>query len=96
MRQQIEHTFFESLPPTTYVNYTKAKFSHCPFNAERQAGNLWIPIFKVFWYGSTREWTPVYRLQGRRFYHYTIALNTTPSLLNQALQNPPAAMHKYR
>ena len=80
----------------TYVNHTNAKSSLCPFHAERQAGKLWIPIFKVFWYGSTKKWTRVYRLQGGRSYHYTIALTTTPSLLNQALQNPPAAMHQYR
>ena len=26
-----------------------------PINAERQAGKLWIPFLKVFWYDST--WT---------------------------------------
>ena len=29
-----------------------------PLNAERQAGKLWIPFFKVFWYDSTREMNP--------------------------------------
>jgi len=24
-------------------------------NAERQAGKLWIPTFRVFWYDSARE-----------------------------------------
>ena len=27
-------------------------------NAERQAGKLWIPFFKVFWYDSTRGMNP--------------------------------------
>jgi len=30
-------------------------YSHYPFNAESQAGNLWISSFKVFWSVSTRE-----------------------------------------
>ena len=29
-------------------------------NAERQAGKLWIPSFKVFWYDSTRGLNPKY------------------------------------
>ena len=29
-----------------------------PINAERQAGKLWIPFFKVFWYDSTRGMNP--------------------------------------
>jgi len=29
------------------------------FNAERQAGKLWIPTFKVFWSDSTRALNPV-------------------------------------
>ena len=61
----------------TYVNHTNAKFSHGPFNAERQAEKLWIPIFIVFWYGSTRKWTPVYRLQRRHSYHYTITAQSS-------------------
>ena len=31
-----------------------------PINAERQTGKLWIPFFKVFWYGSTREIEPLF------------------------------------
>jgi len=34
-------------------------------NAERQAGKLWIPTFKVFWSDSTRNRTMVYRLRGK-------------------------------
>ena len=30
-----------------------------PINAERQAGKLWIPFFKVFWYDSTRGMNPL-------------------------------------
>ena len=29
-----------------------------PLKAERQAGKLWISVFKVFWYDSTREMNP--------------------------------------
>ena len=29
-----------------------------PINAERQAGKLWIPFFKVFWDDSTRGMNP--------------------------------------
>ena len=29
-----------------------------PMIAKRQAGKLWIPFFKVFWYDSTREINP--------------------------------------
>ena len=29
-----------------------------PLNAERQAGKLWIPFFKVFCYDSTWEMNP--------------------------------------
>ena len=38
------------MPPATYVNHNKAKSSHCPFDAEREAGKLWILVFKVFWF----------------------------------------------
>jgi len=41
--------------PTTQVNLQlPACFSHYPFNAERQAGKLWIPIFKFL--VLTRLW----------------------------------------
>ena len=33
-------------------------FSTTSLNAERQAGKLWIPFFKVFWYDSTRGMNP--------------------------------------
>ena len=29
-----------------------------PLNAEHQAGKLWMPIFTVFWYVSTRGLNP--------------------------------------
>ena len=40
-----------------------------PLHAERQAGKLWIPFFKVFWYDSTREMNP----RSGRSNHNTIA-----------------------
>ena len=94
-RQRNEQTVFESLPPATivtYVNHIKAKSSHCPFNAEGQAGKLWILIFKVFWYGSTRKWTPVYRLQGGRSYHYSITAQS--SVAEPANRNAQISINK--
>ena len=44
-----------------------------PLNAERQAGKLWIPFFKVFWYDSTRGMNP------RSTDCEADALTTTPS-----------------
>ena len=50
-------------------------FSTTSLNAKRQAGKLRISFFKVLWYDSIRENEPqVYRLQSRRFNHYTITL----------------------
>ena len=44
-----------------------------PINAERQAGKLQIPFFKVFWYDSTRRMNP------RSTDCEADALTTTPS-----------------
>ena len=44
-----------------------------PLNAECQAGKLWIPFFKVFWYDSTRGMNP------RSIDCEANALTTTPS-----------------
>ena len=44
-----------------------------PINAERQAGKLRMPFFKVFWYDSTREMNP------KSSYCKADALTTTPS-----------------
>ena len=44
-----------------------------PLNAERQAGKLWMPFFKVFWYDSTRVMNP------RSTDCEADALTTTPS-----------------
>ena len=46
-----------------------------PINAERQAGKLWIPFFKVFWYDSTREMNP------RSADCEADALTTTPPMM---------------
>ena len=35
-----------------------ACFSQNLLNAERQAGKMWIPFFKVFWYDLTRGLNP--------------------------------------
>ena len=50
-----------------------ACFPQPPLNAERQAGKLWIPFFKVFWYDSTRGLNP------RSTDCEADALTTTPS-----------------
>ena len=44
-----------------------------PIDAERQAGKLWVPFFKVFWYDSTRGMNP------RSMDCEADALTTTPS-----------------
>ena len=42
------------------------------FNAERPAGKLWIPFFKVFWYDSTRRINPrSNNCKSGRFCRYT-------------------------
>ena len=46
---------------------------HTQKNAERQAGKLWIPFFKVFWYDSTRG------MNTRSTDCEADALTTTPS-----------------
>ena len=48
-------------------------FSTLSLFAERQAGKLWIPFFKVFWYDSTWEMNP------RSTDCEVDALTTTPS-----------------
>jgi len=38
-------------------------------NAECQAGKLWIPTFKVFWYDLAKKSTLVYQLRDERSNH---------------------------
>ena len=37
--------------------FTRWSFYTATFNAERQAGKLWIPIFYGFWFDATRNRT---------------------------------------
>ena len=46
-RQQNDHTVLGARPPATFVYHIKVKSSHCPFNAECQAGKLWMAIFSL-------------------------------------------------
>ena len=55
----------------------QANLSACspqpPINAERQAGKLWIPFFKVFWYLDKGNEPQVYRMRSGRSNLYAIA-----------------------
>ena len=43
--------------PRTQANLLACS-PHPPLNAKRPAGKLWIPLFKAFWYDSTRGLNP--------------------------------------
>ena len=69
-----ELPFFEvSGPPVFHIKAEVSRYVPCPrtqqanlpacsqqppINAKRQAGKLWIPLFKVFWFDSTRGMSP--------------------------------------
>ena len=59
--------------PRTQQANLPACSPHYPLNPERQAGMLWIPFFKVFWYDSTRG------MNSRPTDCEADALTTTPS-----------------
>ena len=63
---------FSALPKDT-TSELVGLFSKTAINAERQAGKLWIPFFKVFWCDSTRRMNP------RSTDCEADALTTTPS-----------------
>ena len=88
-RQQNDHTVFESLPPATYVYHTKVRFSHCPINAERQAGKLFLNSFDITRQGN--EPMPT-RLQGGCSYHYTIIAQS--SVAEPASRNAQISINK--
>ena len=46
--------------PRTQQANLPACFPQPPLNAERQAGKLRIPFFKVFWYDSTKDFKKWY------------------------------------
>ena len=53
--------------PTAQQVHLPACSSHCPFNAERQAGKLWIPILKwLVWLDS--ESNPSLQLKRQTLY----------------------------
>ena len=69
-----------------------------PINAERQAGKLWIPFFKVFWYDSTRGMNPrstdceadaLTTTPSRRSVEVNISLNDSSSLSFLNVYAPP-------
>ena len=47
-----------ALPKDTTIEFAGLFSKQSLFYAERQAGKLWIPFFKVFWYDSTRGMNP--------------------------------------
>ena len=65
--------------------HAKVKFSHCHFYAKRQAGKLFLNSFGMIRQGNESRPTDC----------KADALTTALSLLNEALQNTLAAMHKY-
>ena len=71
------HVKAEASPKVPCPRTQQANFPACspqpPLNAECQAGKLWIPFFKVFWYDSTRGLNP------RSTDCEADALTTTPS-----------------
>ena len=67
--------------PTAQQVNLPAWSSHCPFNAERQAGKLWILIIKSFVWPNS-ESNPSLQLKRQTLY------TTRPSELLKGLDNP--------
>ena len=68
-----QSTFRSLSQAATYslVYHTRWKLHTVPYNAERQAGKLWIPIFSV-WFGPDGNQARVARLSSRRSIHSVI------------------------
>ena len=58
VRTRLGVAIFEVSGPPVFHIKAGACSLQPPINAERQAGKLWIPFFKVFWYDSTRGMNP--------------------------------------
>ena len=87
---------FESVSICPPVYYTRRKLHTVLFIAERQTGNLWIPIFYSLWFDPTRNRTLVYRFSSKPFIHSNtdrlfvqITFSAKPFSQSTARSSPP-------